>query len=42
MLMTWDEYRDWETDKDELEKTKERNLLARDKMNKVVNFEENF
>lgn len=42
MFVIWGEYEQWETDPDELQRNKERYLQAKERINDVVNFEENF
>jgi ABC-type Fe3+-hydroxamate transport system substrate-binding protein len=42
MLLTWDEYKEWETDPSEIARILDRHDQAQKKLDAMVNFEEKF
>ena len=42
MLLTWDEFREWEIDPSEVARVQDRHDQAQKKLDSMVNFEEKF
>ncbi len=42
MLLTWDDYREWETDPSEIARIQDRHDQAQKRLDSMVNFEEKF